>query len=199
MSVHIYVEGGGDNKDTLRRCREGFSRYCQKLVAPNKRPRVVACGGRTQAFDRFQTAARNAARDEVCVLLVDAEAGVSAQSAVEHLIAKEHWDFSGMDQPHVFLMVQAMEAWLLADRGALSAFYDGGFVPNSLPGNTNNIEQIRKDDLEPALKKATKHTRTKGEYHKTRHAIELLGMIDPGRVEAVSPHAVAFHRFLRSL
>ncbi len=46
-------------------------------------------------------------------------------------------------------MVQAMEAWFLADREALANFYDGGFLANSLPGSPTNVEAVLKDDLEP--------------------------------------------------
>jgi hypothetical protein len=60
VSVRIYVEGGGDNPDTIKRCKEGFAKYCGKLAPPSKRPRIVACGGRQQAFDRFNTAFKTA-------------------------------------------------------------------------------------------------------------------------------------------
>jgi hypothetical protein len=95
-------------------------------------------------------------------------------------------------------MVQAMEAWFLADRAALSEFYGEGFLAKSLPGNPS-IEQIRKDDLEPALKRATKPTKTKGEYHKVRHGFALLALIDPLKVENASSRAKQFNQFLRSL
>jgi hypothetical protein len=96
-------------------------------------------------------------------------------------------------------MVQTMESWFLADRDSLAAFYDGGFLPNSLPGSSKNIEVIRKEDIEPALKKATRKTNSKGEYHKINHGSALLGLIDPAKVGEASPHAASFNKFLRSL
>lgn len=96
-------------------------------------------------------------------------------------------------------MTQAMEAWFLADREALAVYYDGGFRLNALPGSPKDIESIRKGDLEPRLKQATRDTRTKGEYHKTRHGFALLSEIDPAKVEAGSQHAKLFHDFLREL
>ena len=95
-------------------------------------------------------------------------------------------------------MVQTMEAWFLADRNTLAAFYDGGFLINSLPGDATNVESIRKEDIEPALKKATRQT-TKEEYHKINHGSALLALIDPYKVEKASPHAASFHEFLRGL
>ena len=96
-------------------------------------------------------------------------------------------------------MVQAMEAWFLADREALDEFYDGGFLAKSLPGSPTKIEAVRKDDLEPTLIHATKKTKTKGEYHKINHGSALLALIDPSKVEKASPHAASFHAFLREL
>jgi hypothetical protein len=96
-------------------------------------------------------------------------------------------------------MVQAMEAWFLADRETLVAFYDGGFLANSLPGSPTNVESVLKDDLETRLKHASAPTETKGEYQKVKHGFALLALIDPVKVETGSPHAKRFHDFLRGL
>lgn len=199
MSVRIYVEGGGDNKDTLKRCKEGFGSYCQKLSPADRRPSIVACGGRQQAFDRFKTAIQNSRDGEICALLVDAEGPVTAHTPVEHLQLRDGWNFPSLNGHKVFLMVQTMEAWFLADREVLAAFYKDGFLVGSLPGSPTNIEAVPKDDLEPKLKHASKPTKTKGEYHKIKHGFALLALIDPAKIENASPHAAAFHQFLRSL
>jgi len=198
VSVRVYVEGGGNNKDTIKRCNEGFTSYVQKLAPANRRPSIVACGGRERAFDRFNTAVQNAQAGDTFVLLVDSEGPVNAVSPSEHLHARNGWNFPPLGSHKVFLMVQAMEAWFLADREALATFYDGGFLANSLPNNPN-IEAIAKDDLEPAMKRATKQTKTKGEYHKVRHGFPLLALVDPVKVERASAHASVFHEFLRAL
>jgi hypothetical protein len=159
----------------------------------------VACGGRQQTFDRFKTAIEASREGEICALLVDAEGPVRANNPEEHLLARDGWKLPALGGHRVFLMVQAMEAWFLADRDTLSAFYDGGFLANSLPGSPINIEAVLKDDLEPKLKHASRQTKTKGEYHKTRHGFALLALIDPQKVEDASPHAASFHQFLRGL
>ncbi|MGA2890455.1 MAG: DUF4276 family protein [Terracidiphilus sp.] len=199
MIVQIFVEGGGDARTTLTKCREGFSTYCSKLAPANHRPSIVACGGRQQAFDRFKTAVQTSRGNEICVLLVDAEDRVAAATPVEHLRSRDRWDFPALQNHRVFLMVQAMEAWFFADRKVLAEFYDGGFLANSLPGSPTNIEVVLKDDLEPKLKHASSPTKTKGEYHKTKHGFELLGKIDPVKIEDASPHAKQFNEFLRGL
>ncbi len=124
---------------------------------------------------------------------------MQSSTPVLYLSGREGWPFPPLNGDRVFLMVQAMEAWLLADREALAAFYGQGFLANSLPGSPGNIEAVRKDDLEPSLKNATRQTKTKGEYHKVRHGFTLLATIDPLKVESGSAHAKRFNDFLRSL
>jgi hypothetical protein len=198
VTITIYVEGGGDhNKDTTVRCRQGFAEYCKK-VAPDRRLKVVACGGRNQAFDRFKTETGRTKPDEFCVLLVDSEGPVKQSAApATHLHERDGWDFAQLPRKQIFLMVQAMEAWFLADRDALAAYYGQGFRRNALPGDERHIEAISKDDLVPALEQATQATKTKGQYHKTRHGFALLAKIDPIKVEDGSQYAAAFHSFLR--
>jgi hypothetical protein len=199
VSVKIYVEGGGYNEDTITRCRQGFAAYCIKAAPGKPRPRIVPCGGRNQTFDKFKAAAQTSKTGDLCVLLVDAEGRVTASTPVEYLRSRDKWDFSSLQAHQVFLMVQTMESWFLADRETLATFYDGGFLPNSLPGSATNIEIIRKEDIDLALKKATRKTNTKGEYHKINHGAALLALIDPSKVEIASPHAASFHKFLRGL
>jgi hypothetical protein len=197
VSVQIFVEGGGDQRITLTKCRRGFSEYCAKIVPPNHF-RIIARGSRDEAFRKFKIAVENGRPGEVFALLVDSEEPVAAVSPVQHLQSRDRWDFSWVKNRQVFLMNQVMEGWLLADRERLAEFYDGGFVPNALPGSANSIEIIRKQDIEAGLKNATRNTRTKGEYHKTRHGFDLLASIDPIKVERASPqHAANFHKFLR--
>lgn len=199
MSVKVYVEGGGDSKDTIKRCCEGFARYCKNVAPNNRQPRVVACGGRMQTFDRFITAVQASQAGDISVLLVDSEAPVTAATAVQHLHNRDGWDFPVLGHHKAFLMVQAMEAWFLADRKALAEFYGDGFLASSLPGSPTNVEAVLKDDLEPKLKHASKPTKTKGEYQKVKHGFALLALINPAKVGNASPHAKSFNEFLSGL
>ena len=200
MIVTICVEGGGNTEYTLRRCRQGFSEYCQK-VAPRRRCfRIIACGGRGETFVRFNTELGKTRSGDLCVLLVDSEGPVQTGISSEHYLeSHDGWNFDASESQRVFLMVQAMEAWLLADRDALATFYGPGFRPKNLPGDERRVEAIRKEDLEPSLVNATRDVETKGKYHKTNHGLVLIGLIDPLKVKASSPHAAAFNGFLRSL
>jgi len=199
VTVTIFFEGGGDKEATQSKCREGLSKYCAKLKPQGSRLRIVAGGGREQTFDKFRTASLNSRSGEASVLLVDSEGPLMADTPVEHLRIRDGWEFATLLNYKVFLMVQTMEAWFLADREVLVSYYDGGFLLNSLPGSPTDIESIRKEDVEAALRKATKKTKTKGEYHKINHGAALLASIDPITVEKASPHAEQFNKFLRGL
>lgn len=199
MRATIFFEGGGSAEATQSKCRQGLSEYCAKLKATGSRLRIVAAGGREQTFDKFMRAAADCRAGERVVLLVDSEGPVTAKTAARHLHAQDGWALAKLPEDDIFLMVQTMEAWFLADREALAAFYDGGFLPRALPGSATSVESIRKEDIEPALRKATKGTNTKGEYHKIDHGSALLARIDPMKVGEASPHAAKFHEFLRSL
>jgi hypothetical protein len=187
VKVRIYVEGGGDAGSTKAACREGFRSLFQKLGSLSQNPTVIASGGRLKAFENFYDAlAKNT--DEMIVLLVDAERPVRKDVWAHLGAAPDGWQKPNMateEQAH--LMVQSMEAWFIADKEALGKYYGQGFHVNSLPAR-QNVEDIPKADLVPALKRASRAT-TKGEYHKTAHGYTLLAFISPAKVRQKSPHA----------
>jgi hypothetical protein len=122
VSVTIFFEGGGDKEATQSICREGLSKYCARLKPQSSRLGIVVGGGREQTFDKFRMAAENGRVGEIAVLLVDSESPVTSSTPVEHLRAHDRWSFSTLRNYRVFLMVQTMEAWFLADRDVLAAF-----------------------------------------------------------------------------
>lgn len=188
MKIHIYVEGGGDQNLTLTKCRRGFSQFFQKTMPSNCQPKIIACGSRVQAYKRFCTALQQYS-DVFCVLLVDSEAPVADnQNSWTHLKQRDDWDcpFSA-NNDNAHLMVQCMESWFLADKDTLAEFYGQGFNLNVLPKQFN-IENIPKNDVNQRLDAATRHTKTKGKYHKTRHGFDLLALIAPHKVRQASEH-----------
>jgi hypothetical protein len=72
----------------------------------------------------------------------------------------------------------------VADVDALGAYYGHGFHRAALDG-PSNIELILKDEVLRSLKRATRGT-SKGDYHKTAHAPEILKRIDPAKVRSRS-------------
>ena len=199
--IRIYVEGGGDQKDTKARLRQGFGAFLGELreLARTKRIRwnIVACGGRRSTFDDFKTALRTHP-EAFNVLLVDAEGPVHAASPREHLKSRpdDNWDNPGAEDRQCHLMVQTMEAWLVADRQKLREYYGQGFRDNALPNNPN-VEQIPKETLARALQNATRDT-SKGIYHKTRHAPAILEAIRSDEVRSKAPHCDRLYRTIRS-
>lgn len=119
MRVRVYVEGGGDYAPLKRRCREGFSKFFRNAGLGEAMPKVIACGGRQNAYGKFRSAVRNASAGDFVVLLVDSEGPVGGVPAWRHLHNRDGWtkpDEAGDDSAH--LMVEVMESWFLADKGA---------------------------------------------------------------------------------
>jgi len=83
-------------------------------------------------------------------------------------------------------MVQIMEAWLIADREKLAAYYGEGFQASALP-RAANVEEIPKQTLMAALKRATRKTR-KGQYHKTNHGPAILAELRPEEMSGRAPY-----------
>ena len=82
-------------------------------------------------------------------------------------------------------MIQTMETWIVADTEALADYYGQNFRKSALP-STNDLEAISKTEIASALKRATQATQ-KEEYHKIRHASDLLKQIDSSKVRDRCP------------
>ena len=183
MSIAIYMEGGGQSRDSKASLRLGMDTFLAELKnvyrARSRAWKLVCCGPRDSAYRGFRNAC--AQRDGgAVVLLVDAEGPVTTTTPVDHLRARDGWSLEGVDGEMVHLMVQSMEAWIVADRTQLSRYYGQRFQRNALP-RRQNLEQEGKGDVERALYAATRRTQ-KGAYHKIRHASDLLARIDPAVV-----------------
>ena len=164
------------------------------------RVKIVRGGGRKQTFDRFATAVASAGSGAVALLLVDSEEPVAAGHTVwQHLAARrdDQWTRpDGVGDDPAFLMVEVMETWLLADRGALRGYFGRGFRENVIPARPD-LEGVSKADVVEALERATRSCRKS--YAKGKVSFELLARIDPARVEEACPHARAFLDRLRAL
>jgi hypothetical protein len=198
VKVCVYVEGGGPKakSQTATACRKAFHVFFEKVLGDRRKPRVIASGSRDEAYHDFCRSLDNDP-DSFPVLVVDSEDPIaSGRTATEHLRNREkHWT-KVMPDGQVYLMVQCMEAWFLADRPALGGYYGEGFKSSSLPSNPK-IEEIPKKDLMNGLAGATKGTK-KGPYHKTNHGFDLLERINPDRVRQASPRADDLIEFLRA-
>ena len=95
-------------------------------------------------------------------------------------------DLAGTSDAHVHLMVEAMEAWIVAGAVALKRYYGQNFQVSALP-RARNVETVPKQQLFAALDAATRNTQ-KGRYHKTHHAPELVEILSPSTVRQRAPH-----------
>jgi hypothetical protein len=189
VTVKIYVEGGGDHNKALEtQCRRGFSEFFRKSGLKNRMPRVVRCGGRQQAYERFRTSHENAGGDDFPILLVDSETPVAGSGSWEHVRLRpgDGWARpQGASEDQIHLMVQAMEAWFHADKDALREYYGQCFRIEVL-SQRPEIEKIPKSDLFAGLQRATKDCQN-GEYSKGEHSFQILARTDPARVRSSSP------------
>ena len=132
----------------------------------------------------FMHEQRNA-HDTIVVLLVDSEGPVTANSASDHLSTSDCWDMGEVDDDLVHLMIQSMETWLVTDPDTIASYFKQNFRLNDLPVR-QNLEEENRELIARALKRSTQHTQ-KGEYHKIKHASDLLKLINPRLVRDRCP------------
>ncbi len=198
MNLRVYVEGGGDRGELKARCRQGFTAFFQKAGFKDRMPRIIACGSRAKALDKFSSAFGKAMDDDFIVLLVDSEGPVAASSgSLFHLEKGGGWNKpAGATDDNAHLMVQCMEAWFLADKEALAGYFGDDFSINSLPRRLE-VEAISTSDIEAGLKTATRRCK-KGQYDKGNHSFQILAGLSPRKVTEASPHARRFIGILMS-
>lgn len=190
MGLTIYVEGGARG-ELASECRRGFSKLLARAGFSGRMPSVVACGSRNEAFDRFRHALSNS---ENALLLVDSEDAVTAPSPWQHAKARkgDAWETPEVaTDEHLHFMVRSMEAWLLADRAAVAAYFGNGFDENRLPAPTRSVESLHRHELVEKLDLAAKATKKRG-YGKGAHSFAILATVDPAKVVAASLWAKRF-------
>ena len=167
--MHMYLEGGR----RLRNPMKTFLRNAVRVIHQQTIDlEVEPCGSRDDAI-------RRCARDGEAILLIDSE-GDDLPQLTDRVTARIR------SANRAFFMVQLMEAWFLADRQSLAAYYGRGFNTSRLPGNPN-MEDIPKWDVEHGLRNATRRS-SKGTYNKGEHARDLLGLLNPAAVYAACPN-----------
>jgi hypothetical protein len=213
--IAVYIEGGGDKISLRAELRQGFDALLrpQKEKAREGRSslKLVCCGRRQEAYEAFMNELK-VSPSVICALLVDSETslpsvpqGKAKDSAArrDHLMKKEGrdgrgqgdgWNLKDAEPDTVHLMVQCMEAWIVADPEALEAFYGKEFKKNKLPKRLN-LEEEPKADVLAKLEAATENC-SKGKYAKIKHASQLLRKVDPEQVAKRGPRFSIFRDWL---
>lgn len=186
--ITVFMEGGGNSVATRAALRQGMDTFLQPLKQAARDKgwywNLSCRGPRGEAFRAFSDAMKDP-HDTVFVLLVDAEGPVQS-SARCHLEEHDGWDLQSASIDRIHLMVQAMEAWFVADPTSLSEYYGQGFRTAAL-SSAQDLEDVTPYNLGHWLRRATRHSST-GNYHKVRHASDLLKLIDRDTVAARCPH-----------
>jgi hypothetical protein len=200
VEYKLYVEGGGTGKHLRTECRAGFSAFLEKAALSGTMPRIVACGSRGEAYEKFRLAV---GQGQKAFLLVDSESPVDAEHAVGEPEIWKPWGHlrrqtgDGWSKPastsdtDCHLMVQVMESWFLADKETLSVFFGQGFRFGALPSQ-DKVEHVAKDALYRGLASASRSCKTKACYGKGSHSFKILALLDPTKVCAASPWAKRF-------
>lgn len=197
VTATLYIEGGGDSSREQRtRFRKGWNKFfCSAGVG--SKTKIVRGSGRRQTFDRFVAAVSKNTPNTIPFLLVDSEDPVMpGHSTWEHLNSRDGWTRpEGAGEDQAFLMVQIMETWFLADRGALRNYFGAEFRERVLR-DWPDLEDVSKQRILEALERATASCR---KHYSKGVSFELLALIDPARVEAACPHAKALFDRVRAL
>jgi len=186
--IRIYVEGGGGGRSSWRPLRAGF----QKFLNPLRRQQiqVILGGSKSETFKDFKRGLEQHP-DAFNILLVDSDE-VVALPRWEHLRRQDRWDIPNYPEEQCHLMVQATEAWLVADPDALAKYYGKGFRHPK----HDDVEALTKDQLFRSLALATKATK-KEKYAKS-HCADLLSLLNQDRVRQRAHHCDLLFRTLES-
>ncbi len=194
----MYVEGGGKGAPG-NDLKVGFQNGLFNELRLRGRDNGVelsfrAGTGQGQTTKLFLAALRN---DPHCVnvLLVDAEGPVDG-NAIDH-IRKTHKSFDAPKQGDLHLMVQAMEAWFVADSEAVRRVFGSKAKTDHL-GMILDVERTTVKELQAALHKAAAETPAR-RYQKALHQRSLLEAVRVENIKGRCPHFMRFHAHLERL
>ena len=202
MNVKIFVEGGGDSKEQIVRCREGFRKLIEKAgFTRPKSPTITACGGRGRAYDKFKIEVK--VGGEYAILLVDSEDAVKnpdespdSDTPWKHLKTRDGWERpAGAKNDQAQLMATCMETWIVTDQTALVEFFGQHFQRTALLP-LQQIEERSRQDVQQRLEHATRNCGKDRRYAKGKKSFEVLAALNPAVLETHLPH---FRRLVATL
>ncbi len=202
MSAFIYLEGGatGANSKYLDiRCEEAFHKLLDRMGFKGRKPRLIACGGRQDVFDRFQTAHRNGGTNYIAMWIDSEDPMADIEAAWKHLGSVRTvavWAKpKGATDDQVLFMTTCMETWIVADRAALREHYGHRLKENQLPPLAG-LEGRNRHEVQEKLERATKHCQNA--YAKGKRSFDVLAKLDPTVLAVHLPSFVRVDRILKT-
>jgi len=193
--MKIYIEGAGPTEAAQTECRRAFEKFFLAAGLKGRMPRLVACGSRNEAYDKFKIAFRNG---DNALLLVDSEEPIRIDSSTDkpisprvHVKERDGWDCpSGATDDHIYFMAVCMESWFIADKEQFVNYYSTGnrrCNPSTIPENIQ-VETLKRPLIFKILQDATTSS-GKAQYSKGSRSFDILSIISPRKVSDASVHA----------
>ena len=179
----LFIEG--QPKTTNGDLKKGFVKLLQQNFTV-KLPRIILGGGKLQTINKFKT---NQLEAKSFLLLVDLD---NTESERENDL-KTNSIIQVEDS--IFYMIQEMESWFLSQPEILDNFFGDGLSGKKI---SSKIPKKKTSEiLNPAelLLSITKNSK-RGTYHKIKHAVELLKLLDACQLEKDFPD---FKRLIEKL
>lgn len=190
MSRHLIIEGGSSKGGAQQ--RQGFVDFLRR-AGVREQPRIKLAGSRNSAIQTYL-----AHESGTASLLVDSEEPVKDASSVAHLLATRAATREQATRMHVnevFLMIETMESWLIADIESIKSRHplvDSSDIEKVRARVANNVERIPKAEAERLLSNAF----PSGRLDSKAARLGLVGSLDPDRVRSSSAEAA---RFLKAM
>ena len=169
--------------------RNLFERHASRARGKRIRFDLISGGSNAETVKDFLKSCRENPSD-LNVLLVDSEGPApSADDAIRALRSRRYWDANAaVDDGQINFMVQAMEAWFIADRRALARHFGNQFNANSLP-NPRNSETVSPNGLTDSINQALRASggRRGRRYDKIRDGARRLELLDENAVRQSCP------------
>lgn len=179
--MRIYVEGGGNAKID-NACKKGFHQLLENVGFKGRVPRIVACGSRDVAYDRFKTAINAGI---TALLIVNSEDPASDISKTwEHLKKRDSWERPAKaNDEQVLLMTTCMETWVIADIEVLRKIFPKCLNENPIPKPSplSELEKLDRHAMQDALDTATRSCTNA--YKKGKRSFALLAQLSPATLK----------------
>ncbi len=190
VSAVVYIKGGAKgphSKNLTVRCQAAFHKLLDAMGFEGRKPKLVACGGRQNVYDRFCTAHR-VGQDSFVAMWIDSEEAMrDVERAWQHLAEVKTvsvWERpTGAEDEQVLFMTTCMEGWILADKASLESHYKGQLDTRGWPA-VGTLEKLPREEAYQKLKHATRDC--KAPYLKGELSYKTLEAIKPAALRKLS-------------